>query len=121
MTFSVGLMLDLLLVVLLVATLSYCLVLSRKLDRFRDCQSDLRATIRELATATVNAERAITGLKATSDETDTRLSDKLRRARALIEELTLLSAAGSRATATARGQTQPRGAAPAPGEYRRAG
>ena len=127
MTLPLGLMLDVLLAGLLLATLGYCFVLSRKLDRFRDSQGELHQVIRELAAATLNAERAIKGLKATSDETDAKLSDKLRRARALVEELTLLSAAGARLSAGARPQAAPQ-AAPAvrradtaTGEYRRAG
>lgn len=121
MDFPVGLLLDVMLVLLLVATLGYCLLLSRKLDRFRDGQSELRQVVGELASATVSAERAIKGLKATSDETDARLSDKLRRARALIEELTLLSAAGARLNGRQDGGVASRRNDVASAEYRRAG
>jgi hypothetical protein len=123
MTLPLGLMLDVLLAALLLATLAYCFALSRKLDRFRDSQGELHQVIRELAGVTINAERAIKGLKTTADETDAKLSDKLRRARALVEELTLLSAAGARLTAGTRPQAEPpaRRSEPMPGEYRRAG
>lgn len=127
MILPLGLMLDVTLAVLLLATLGYCFVLSRKLDRFRDGQGELHQVIRELATATLNAERAIKGLKATSDETDAKLSDKLRRARALVEELTLLSAAGARMSTGARPQIASQAEPPVrrpeatPNTFRRAG
>lgn len=96
MTLPVGLILDVLLAVLLVATLAYCLILSRKLDHLRNGQSELHLIIDQLGDATLNAERAIRGLKLTADETDARLSEKLSRARILIDELTALARAGSR-------------------------
>lgn len=91
MSFPIGLVLDGLVAVLLIATISYCFMLSRKLERLRDAEGDLRQVIGDLVGATQQAERAITGLKATADETDLQLSDKLKKARMLIEELTMLA------------------------------
>ena len=96
MTLPLGLLLDILLAVLLSATLGYCFVLMRKLERLRGGQSELRKIIAELLVATQTAERAISGLRRTTDEADARLSDKLRKARALTEELSLLHGAAER-------------------------
>lgn len=91
MSLPIGLLLDGLVAVLLIATISYCFTLSRKLERLRDAQGDLRQVIGDLVGATQQAERAITGLKATAEETDIQLSDKLKKARMLIEELSMLA------------------------------
>ncbi len=118
MTLPIGLILDVLLALLLVATLTYCLVLSRKLDYLRSGQGELRQIINELGIATENAERAIHGLRVTADETDHRLSDKLARARTVIDELTAIARAGDRLPAARNDQ---RAARQAPPPLRRAG
>ncbi len=91
MSFPIGLVLDGLVAVLLVATISYCFSLSKKLERLRDAEGDLRHVIADLVGATQQAERAITGLKLTAEDTDAQLSKKLTMARTLIEELSTLA------------------------------
>lgn len=103
MNMPVGLILEGLVAALLVATIGYCYVLTRKLERLRASQGDLRQVIVELVGATQKAESAISGLKATADETDARLSEKLTKARALIEELSVLAVARQRVAGKIQG------------------
>ncbi len=93
MTFPIGLVLDGLVAALLIATISYCFILSKKLERLRDARGELRQVIGDLVGATHQAELAIAGLKATAEETDLQLSEKLAKAKMLIEELSTLARA----------------------------
>ncbi|AXS41207.1 chemotaxis protein [Breoghania sp. L-A4] len=73
--------------VLLMLTIGYCVVLNGRLKRLRSDEEALRATISELITATEIAERAILGLKATANDCDTTLSDRLYEAERVSLEL----------------------------------
>lgn len=65
---------------LLVVTIIYCALLNRRLKRLRADESDLRAVITELVTATEIAERAIGGLKEAAVECDRSLVERMREA-----------------------------------------
>lgn len=80
MSQSFGLMIEALVAVLLLITISYCVVLNQRLQRFRADEQSLKATISELITATEIAERAIAGLKLTVRECDQNLGERLRTA-----------------------------------------
>ncbi|HEY6022558.1 MAG TPA: DUF6468 domain-containing protein, partial [Pseudolabrys sp.] len=58
-------------------------------------EQSLRATISELVTATEIADRAIAGLKATMQEGEQALSERLERGEMLAAELDLHLAAGN--------------------------
>ncbi len=73
--------------VLLVATIGYCIVLDRRLQRLRADEANLRATISELLTATEIAERAILGLKETASDCDKSLAQRLREAEFFSREI----------------------------------
>lgn len=66
--------------ILLILTISYCMLLNRRLKLLKADEHSLRATIAELITATEIAERAIAGLKATVHECDSGLGERLTRA-----------------------------------------
>ncbi len=89
--FAPGMILEGLLVVLLLLTFGYCVVLNRRLSRLRESQTELRAIIGDLTSATATAELAIRGLRATTDDAEARLSDKLHKAQLLARELTVLA------------------------------
>ena len=82
MMFSMGL--ELLLSVLLAATLVYCIVLERRLASIRKGQDGLKKMIGELNGAIAGADAAET------------LDDRLKRARALSDELSLITNSGER-------------------------
>lgn len=94
MTFSLGLMIELLVAVLLVLTIGYCFVLNRRLKRLHADEESLRATISELITATEIAERAIMGLKMTANECDESLGQRLSEAEWFSKEISQQLGAG---------------------------
>lgn len=93
--FSPGLILEALLVVLLLTTVGYCVVLNARLGRLRASQQELRQIVSDLTQATTHAETAIRGLRATTQEAEAALADKLHKAQLLTRELSTYSTAGS--------------------------
>ena len=83
----VGLLIESLVAVLLMATIFYCATLDRRLKRLRADETTMRDTITELVTATQGAERAIAALRATVVSSEETLADRLGRAQALSLEM----------------------------------
>jgi Domain of unknown function (DUF6468) len=77
---AVGLIIESLVAVLLMLTISYCMLLNKRLKRLKADEMALKATISELITVTEIAERAIAGLKVTVHECDHNLGERLRTA-----------------------------------------
>ena len=82
-----GLMIESLVAVLLLLTITFCVVLNGRLKKLKADEQALKGTIAELITATEIAERAIAGLKMTVRDCDQNLSDRLRVGEALSREL----------------------------------
>jgi uncharacterized protein DUF6468 len=83
-----GLIIESLVAVLLLLTISFCMVLNRRLKKLKADEHALKATISELITATEIAERAIAGLKMTVRECDHSLGERLHAGESLSRELT---------------------------------
>lgn len=94
MTENFGLILDSLVIILLMATIFYAAVLSRRLSQLRRHRKDLDGAIRSLAEAAARADNGIKGLKHTAEETGNRLQSQIDRANALRDELALLVDSG---------------------------
>ncbi len=86
-SFTVSMLIELLVAGLLVATIAYCVTLNRRLTRLRSDEQALKATIAELITATEIAERAIQGLKVTVRECDGTLGERLRTAERFLVDI----------------------------------
>lgn len=71
---------EVLVAVLLVATIATCINLHKRIVRLKSDESTMRQTIGELVIATENAERAIAGLRTTLSECDRTLAERLRTA-----------------------------------------
>jgi hypothetical protein len=95
-TGNAGFFLELALCVLLAATLIYCIVLERRLATVRKGQEGLKTMIGELNAAISGAGTSLRALKAAAGEASELLDARLKRARALADELALLSASGER-------------------------
>ena len=78
-----GFMIEGLVAVLLMLTIGYCVVLNSRLKRLRADEQALKGTIGELITATEIAGRAVAGLKATAQECDSTLGERMRSAERL--------------------------------------
>ena len=96
MHFTLGLAIELALTGLLAVTLVYCIVLERRLAAVRKGQESIKAVIGELDAAITNAGASIRSLKATAAGAADQLDERLKRARATIDELSLLTASGER-------------------------
>jgi pyruvate/2-oxoglutarate dehydrogenase complex dihydrolipoamide acyltransferase (E2) component len=84
---GLGLVIESLVAVLLLLTISFCVVLNGRLKRLKADEHALKGTIAELITATEIAERAIAGLKMTVRDCDQSLGDRLRVGDAMVREL----------------------------------
>jgi hypothetical protein len=84
-SFSFGLMIESLVAFLLMLTIGYCVLLNSRLKRLKGDEQSLKATISELITATEIAGRAVAGLKATAQDCDGTLGERMRAAERLCE------------------------------------
>jgi hypothetical protein len=75
-----GIIIELTVVILLAVTVTYCIILDRRLQRLRADEASMRQTVVDLSLSTERAERAIDGLKASFAECEKTLSDRLRQA-----------------------------------------
>ena len=119
MSFSLGMILDVTLVVLLGATIGYCVALHRRLGELRAAQSELPKLIDNFIEATRRAEAGIAGLKAASAATADEIGPKLGEAQVLREDLAFMIDHGGKladrleaAVRVARVEAQSRAAAP---------
>jgi hypothetical protein len=84
---NLGLIIESLVAVLLLLTISFCISLNRRLKKLKADEHSLKATISELITATEIAERAIAGLKLTVRECDENLSERLATGEQITREM----------------------------------
>jgi len=78
-----GFMIEGLVAILLLLTIGYCVVLNSRLKRLKADEQALKGTIAELITATEIAGRAVAGLKATAQDCDNTLGERMRAAERL--------------------------------------
>lgn len=93
---NIPFLVELALIALLALTLVYCIVLERRLSALRKGQDGLKATIGELNTAIVSAGASMRALKAAAGGAAETLDGRIESARALIDELSLMTASGER-------------------------
>jgi hypothetical protein len=96
MTLDTGLIIDVTVIALLAVTIFYAFRLERRLANMRNAQTALAEVIGELNTAAARAEAGIHGLKGAAASSGQTLDEKIKRARALADELGLLLQAGDR-------------------------
>ena len=96
MHITLALALELMLSGLLAATLVYCIVLERRLAAVRKGQDGLKTMIGELNAAIAGAGASLRALKAAAASAADTLDERLKRARALADELSVLSSSGER-------------------------
>jgi chromosome segregation ATPase len=119
MSHSLGIVIESLVTILLMATIGYCALLNTRLKRLKADEQSLKATIGELITATEIAERAIGGLKHTVRDVNVNLGEQLDSASQLSQQLKKQLAEGdnilrrlSRIAVAARPAAEPEPVAP---------
>lgn len=85
-----GLMIDIVVIVLLGATIFFAFRLDRRLQSMRNVQAELAGVIRELNSAASRAEAGIQGLKNAAHSSGQQLEDKIRSAKDVGDELAIL-------------------------------
>lgn len=83
----VGFAIELLVAVLLVATIVHCASLDRKLKRLKTDEAAMRDMVADLIGATERAERAVAALKTAVSQSEETLAERLGRAEALSREM----------------------------------
>ena len=107
---------DMVFVTLLVATIVFAFRLERRLASLRGTKEQLAAVIGDLNAAAARAEAGIRGLKSAAETVGASLEDRVKRARSLNDDLTVLVQTGQR---VAQKLELARPAARAPDEPRR--
>lgn len=79
---------------LLSMTLVYCVLLERRLSALRKGQDGLKDTIIELNGAIISAGASMRALRETASSAAESLDERISRARAMTDELSLLTASG---------------------------
>lgn len=96
MTLDMNLALDVLLVVLLTATVIYCFVLNRRLGQLRNAQGDMALMVRSFDESTERARSSIDDLKHTAGAVGLELEGRIGKARDMLDELNLVTTSGER-------------------------
>ncbi len=82
-----GFIVEILVAVLLLATIAYCIIVNRKLDKLKKDQESLKVIIRDLNQSTLHAEAATSELRATVDKASKNLNDQINRAESTTKSL----------------------------------
>lgn len=96
MSFDLNIVLDVLLVVLLLATIVYCVVLNRRLSHLRNAQGDMAEMVRSFDAATEKARESVQTLNRTAAAVGTDLEKRIATAQQMLDELTLVTKSGER-------------------------
>ena len=87
---SLPLFLDVVIVVLLAATIAYAAILNRKLARLRSDRGEMEAVIARLIEATDAAQKGLEGLRAHAEDVGQGLQTESARAQGRADELAFL-------------------------------
>lgn len=108
---NLSFLLDLLLIGLLLATLGFCIRLNGRLQAVRGANQELRQLVSSFDNATEKARAGVVELRAASEAAARDLKDRVEKARALADELSIITESGNHlADRLERGLTSRRGA-----------
>ena len=94
---SEALMIDVIVIMLLGATIYFAFRLDRRLQSVRNVQNELAGVIRELNSAAARAEAGIQGLKFAAQSSGLQLEEQIHNARIVGDELAILLKSSERA------------------------
>ena len=80
-------LLDVLIAILLVATICYCVLLNRRLTALRDSNDDFRSLVQQLESASMKAEKSASSMKLIGETAMRGLQEKINEANALTRAL----------------------------------
>tara|TARA_B100001750_G_C15511864_1_gene604233 strand:+ start:1650 stop:2273 length:624 start_codon:yes stop_codon:yes gene_type:complete len=91
---SLGMMLDIVILVLLLATIIYAVRLTAYLKKFKDSRSDLEGVIKDLSVHVNKAEKAMADLNDAVDISSHDLKDRMNSANKMFDELEMVIQTG---------------------------
>ncbi len=91
MNFDLSMAINLLVAVLLVITIAYCVILNKKLKAMRGAQDEMQQLITTFNAAADKARGSVDQLKKTGDEIGLSLEREIDRAKAMRDELVLIT------------------------------
>jgi hypothetical protein len=112
--FDVSLVVEVVLAVLLAATVAFCAILERRLRGLRHDQAALAQTVEALNNGIFRAQGTLMSLRNAATEASAALHANLGPARTLADELSLMIAAGERIAARIEAGRNAPAASPAP-------
>ena len=92
---SIPVAIDVIIVVLLIATIAYAVVLNRKLSALRNAKAEIEVLLARFADSTAKAESGIQTLKAHASESGAVLDTMTSSAKGLADDLTFLIEKGT--------------------------
>lgn len=90
MSLNYAFLLDVLIAILLVATIAYAFVLDRRLAKLRANKGELEEFVARLNAATQKAEESTRGMRQTAENCQRMMNDPVNKAQALRDELQFL-------------------------------
>lgn len=93
---TLALAFDIILALLLSASLVMSYRFSRKIDAFKQGEGNLHSLIAQLNIATERAQAAVTALGVSLKDADTKMGERIGRGRALADELEIIIGSGER-------------------------
>ena len=106
---TIGLVVDLGLVLLLGAMIAYCVLLDRRLARLRAGQDEMTRVATSFQEAILRAEATLAGFQAAGRADGDRLDRLVTEARTLGDELAFLAERGERSASRLAGEATPAG------------
>lgn len=91
---SLELIIDIVLALLLGGAIISAWILNKRLDIVRKGQTEMAALVQQLNIATTNAQTSVSSLKNAGIDAQDNLTNEIKKARALADELTLITEAG---------------------------
>lgn len=113
---NLALILDVLLIILLLATIIYAMVLHRRLAMLRSEKEGLETFLERMNQATAKADASLKGIRQTAEQAQALLNDPMMKAQALRDELLFLieraDGSAERLAGTTSGKAREEPAAP---------
>lgn len=94
MSLTVSLLLDVIVVMLLGATIVYSYTLNRRLSTLRAGREELEKLVRDFTDATIRADESIQSLKITAEESSNILQQRIKRSENLRDEVSFMLSRG---------------------------
>lgn len=88
---TVGLALNIVIIVLLLTTIFFCLRLGKKVSKFNTTKAELAGILEEFSSSISKAEQTINNLKSVGNAVDSNLQSQIKKARFLANDLSFLA------------------------------